>query len=163
MINHLRWSVTELLLASFHKISVKIFLQKMTHLLWLQAPRQQAPRQQKRQEDKRIQYRHHEIIDCQNCGGQHKRRECPAFDQECRSCHRLNHWAKMCRSTPKVVNSIHNDDDPPLFIDAITNGVKHLDTAYAVITILPAQEKTSVLKLTLVHMSTSYPHLYMRK
>ena len=34
--------------------------------------RQQAPRQQKRQEDKRIQYRHHEVIDCLNCGGQHK-------------------------------------------------------------------------------------------
>ena len=31
--------------------------------------RQQTPRQQKRQEDKRIQYRHHEVIDCQNCGG----------------------------------------------------------------------------------------------
>ena len=30
--------------------------------------RQEAPRQQKRQEDK-IQYRHHEVIDCQNCGG----------------------------------------------------------------------------------------------
>ena len=96
--------------------------------------RQEAPRPQKRQEDKRIQYRHHEVMDCQNCGGQHKRRECPAFGQECRSCHRLNHWAKMCRRKPKAVYSINNDDDPPLFIDAITNGVKHPDTAFAVIT-----------------------------
>ena len=29
---------------------------------------QQASGQQRRQEDKRIQYRHHEVIDCQNCG-----------------------------------------------------------------------------------------------
>ena len=97
--------------------------------------RQEAPRKQKHQEDKRIQYRHHEVMDCQNCGGQHKRRECPAFGQECRSCHRLNHWAKMCRSKPKVVYSIDNDDDSPLFIDAITNGVEYPDTAFAVITI----------------------------
>ena len=40
----------------------------------------------------------------------------------------------MCRGKPKVVYSIDNDDDPPLFIDAITNGVEHPDTAFAVIT-----------------------------
>ena len=40
----------------------------------------------------------------------------------------------MCRSKPKAVYSINNDDDPPLFIDAITNNGKHPDTAFAVIT-----------------------------
>ena len=40
----------------------------------------------------------------------------------------------MCRRKPKVVYSIDNDDDPPLFIDVITNGVEHPDTAFAVIT-----------------------------
>ena len=36
--------------------------------------RQEAPRQQKRQEDKKIQYRHHEVIDCQNCGATQAKR-----------------------------------------------------------------------------------------
>ena len=43
----------------------------------------------------------------------------------------------------------------------IANGVKHPDTAFSVIT--TSTGKTSVSKLTLVHRSTSYPHLYMRK
>ena len=35
---------------------------------------------------------------CANCGLSHKPRECPAFGHSCRTCGKLNHWAKMCRS-----------------------------------------------------------------
>ena len=48
----------------------------------------------------------------------------------------LSHVQPLGKDVPqaKVVYSINNDDDPPLFIDSITNGVKHPDTAFAFIT-----------------------------
>ena len=36
---------------------------------------------------------------CGQCGYQHRPKECPAFGQQCSICHRLNHFAKVCRST----------------------------------------------------------------
>ena len=35
---------------------------------------------------------------CNNCGKQHAKRQCPAYDQKCRKCGKLNHFAKYCRS-----------------------------------------------------------------
>ena len=36
---------------------------------------------------------------CGNCGTVHKRRECPAYNDECRACKKMGHWQKYCRST----------------------------------------------------------------
>ena len=74
-----------------------------------------------------------ETIECRNCGGKHKRRECPAFGQECRKCHKKNHWAKVCRSKGNTVNSIE-DDFYSFYIDAIENGNEYPDTAFVNIT-----------------------------
>jgi hypothetical protein len=39
---------------------------------------------------------------CGSCGTKHdqtKRSLCPAFNSECRKCHKLNHWERVCRSS----------------------------------------------------------------
>ena len=79
---------------------------------------------------------------CGQCGYQHRPKECPAFGQQCSICHRLNHFAKVCRSkfnTPKrrqVTNNkstakktVHavdqednispTEDEPEVFINAL--------------------------------------------
>jgi len=35
---------------------------------------------------------------CRQCGRQHRPRECAAYGQQCSACHKLHHFAKMCRS-----------------------------------------------------------------
>ena len=35
---------------------------------------------------------------CGQCGGRHKPKECPAYGRQCAVCHKLNHFAKVCRS-----------------------------------------------------------------
>ena len=38
---------------------------------------------------------------CRNCGTKHdqsQRSLCPAFNSECRKCHKLHHWERVCRS-----------------------------------------------------------------
>lgn len=53
------------------------------------------------------------IKQCRNCGGSHARRSCPAFGQQCHSCRKMNHWAKVCRSVKgpyqrrQIVNTQH--------------------------------------------------------
>ena len=36
---------------------------------------------------------------CYSCGETHPRGKCPAHGKECNKCHKLNHFAKVCRST----------------------------------------------------------------
>ena len=36
---------------------------------------------------------------CSNCGRIHTRQTCPAQDETCHNCGKLNHFAAMCRST----------------------------------------------------------------
>ena len=60
-------------------------------------------------------------------------------EKKCSYCQKLNHWAKVCLTKEKDFRSkaIHtvdkedDDDDTPIFIDAITNGNDSPDTAYA--------------------------------
>ena len=40
----------------------------------------------------------HRQFMCGQCGYKHRSKECPAFDQQCSICHRLNHFAKVCRN-----------------------------------------------------------------
>ena len=38
---------------------------------------------------------------CGNCGGEHlikPKSKCPAYGTECKSCGKVNHWARVCRS-----------------------------------------------------------------
>jgi len=47
---------------------------------------------------------------CRQCGRQHRPRKCAAYGQQCWACHKLHHFAKMCRSKkfatePKMSNS----------------------------------------------------------
>ena len=39
---------------------------------------------------------------CKFCGGSHKRGECPAFGQKCKSCRSMKHFAKCCPKVKKV-------------------------------------------------------------
>ena len=38
------------------------------------------------------------VTQCGQCGRQHRARECPAYGQQCSYCHKLNHYARMCRN-----------------------------------------------------------------
>ena len=42
------------------------------------------------------------VIQCKQCGRQHRPRECPAYGQECSYCHKLNHFARMCRNKQPI-------------------------------------------------------------
>ena len=83
-----------------------------------------------------------EIV-CGQCDSKHRPKECPAFGQQCSTCHKLHHFAKVCRNkcqfafknkqTPnsknaakKRVHVLDQDDNfsvaedkPEIFIDAI--------------------------------------------
>ena len=65
---------------------------------------------------------------CGNCGYSHSKREdCPAKGKKCNSCHKWNHFAKMCRLRRKVhsiqaesvENTNNTDEDTDFFIDCI--------------------------------------------
>ena len=46
---------------------------------------------------------------CGRCGSAHKPKQCPAFRRTCAKCHKVGHFAKMCKSN-------HNDrKDPPIY------------------------------------------------
>ena len=38
-------------------------------------------------------------IPCRQCGRRHHPKECPAYGQQCTECHKLNYFARVCRST----------------------------------------------------------------
>jgi len=38
---------------------------------------------------------------CKNCGTQHKRNECPAYNQKCAYCHKWHHFASVCMAKKK--------------------------------------------------------------
>lgn len=38
---------------------------------------------------------------CQNCGTNHKPRQCPAYNDECSACGTKGHWAKCCKKTKR--------------------------------------------------------------
>ncbi len=37
-------------------------------------------------------------FNCGNCGQQHAAKSCPAYGKTCNNCHKLVHFAKLCRS-----------------------------------------------------------------
>ena len=47
-------------------------------------------------------------LKCNNCGLEHPLRprdRCPAYGSRCMSCHKDNHWAKVCRSNPQGITT----------------------------------------------------------
>ena len=41
---------------------------------------------------------------CEQCGYKHRPKECPAFGQQCSICHKLHHFAKVCRNKRLTVS-----------------------------------------------------------
>jgi len=39
-----------------------------------------------------------QVFNCGQFGHQHKPKECPAYDQECTFCNKINHFARMCHN-----------------------------------------------------------------
>ena len=54
------------------------------------------------------------VTQCGQCGRQHRARECPAYGQQCSYCHKLNHYARMCRSRQKtrIQGTTHTQSRP---------------------------------------------------
>ena len=52
---------------------------------------------------------HGKIDRCRNCGLKHGRDSCPACGRKCHKCHRMNHFAKLCRSGQ--VTTIGKDEE----------------------------------------------------
>jgi len=79
---------------------------------------------------------------CGNCGSNHPKGQCPAFGKKCNKCKRLNHYAKMCRSS-KNVNSIQQDEgnEDHLFLESVSVTVESIDRN--------RQSETEHVKLTL--------------
>ena len=45
------------------------------------------------------------VISCRQCGRSHRPKECPAFGKECAKCHKLHHFAIVCRSRHNPTDS----------------------------------------------------------
>ena len=45
------------------------------------------------------------VFPCGQCGRRHKPKSCPAYGQQCSACHKLHHFAKMCRNKTSVPKS----------------------------------------------------------
>ena len=59
---------------------------------------------------------------CQFCGYRHKRGCYPAYGKTCNTCHKQNHFVKVCTAATKVVHSVGNEsvsDEQPFSIGAI--------------------------------------------
>ena len=51
-------------------------------------------------------------IDCQYCGQQHARRQCPAYGKVCKKCGKRKYFANVCRSSePKKMRQVETDFD----------------------------------------------------
>ena len=49
------------------------------------------------------------ITNCNFCGGSHAKRQCPAFKKSCKNCGKINHFAKVCRSTRISTNYVDKE------------------------------------------------------
>ena len=52
-----------------------------------------------KQDKQNREYNHTRKFNCNNCGQQHAAKSCPAYGKSCNNCHKLGHFAKLCRST----------------------------------------------------------------
>ena len=51
-------------------------------------------------------------VTCKYCGLKHMGNQCPAAQSECRFCHKIGHWAAVCRQKSKPLSAqYHNNTD----------------------------------------------------
>ena len=71
-----------------------------------------------------------EKFQCGKCGSRHTRQQsCPAIGAECHKCGRRNHFARVCRSTPKradkprlhTIEQNSSDEDDGMYIAMIND------------------------------------------
>ena len=53
------------------------------------------------------------VFSCRQCGRTHRPKECPAYGQECAKCHKLHHFARVCRSRWNHTDNQHTDNFIP--------------------------------------------------
>ena len=56
-------------------------------------------REDYRDQQNREYTNHTRKYNCNNCDQQHAAKSCPAYGKSCNNCHKLGHFAKLCRST----------------------------------------------------------------
>lgn len=65
---------------------------------------------------------------CSKCGGTHQRGQCPAHGKRCNKCHKISHFARVCRSkSVNEVNSAPANNVPQVteetfFVDSVDSG-----------------------------------------
>ena len=69
-----------------------------------------------------------DAAECPNCGIKHEPRKCPAYGQECRKCHKRNHYARKCRMSQRSsrVNTLEETPEVnnDLFIGMVNTELK---------------------------------------
>ena len=64
---------------------------------------------------------------CGNCGRVHEPKSCPAYGKKCNNCHKLGHFAKLCRSQDKnPKKSVHEVNYES---ESSTHGIDMVKTA----------------------------------
>ena len=105
---------------------------------------------------------HSKIVNCRYCGGNHARRECPAYGQVCSICSKKNHFSKVCKATRKVhsVSNTNNEfqllgdesDDSDNNCEVYTVSEKNVDVHKSKYMILPEIKLNGDLKWKQVTM-----------
>ena len=95
---------------------------------------------------------------CGRCGSQHTgQQSCPAIGAECRKCERKNHFARACRSKPKIdtiKQEYSEDEDDNMVIDTVQKAAPKTKDWQAPVKI---NDKRYCSESILVHNATSCP------
>ena len=67
--------------------------------------RQKKTQSSSRQRDNGKEKTSSSITNCRFCGGDHARRQCPAWGKVCHKCKRRNHFSKMCHSSVDIIQN----------------------------------------------------------
>lgn len=75
----------------------------------------------KAQETKKSTQRKEELKHdtCRNCGSIHPKGQCSAYGKQCHKCRKMNHYAKMCRSSKAVHSFQHEPSESHLFLETV--------------------------------------------
>ena len=100
------------------------------------------------------EYNHTRKNNCNNCGQQHAAKSCPAYGKSCNNCHKLGHFAKLCRSTNR-----QRQREPIRDLECEENQYEHEDGIDTIETTSTSIEKKSITSAnTNVHEMTKNEH-----